>query len=292
MQIGKISSNKTVLNQPKIFGLLLAGSILLSTLMPLKARAQGDIMVTPHRLVFDGSKRSEVLNIANTGQDTARYVVSLIQYRMNEDGSFEQITEPDSGQRFADNFIRFFPRNVILGPNEAQTIKVQLSKTSQLEPGEYRSHFYFRAVPDEKPLGEEEAAAADSSITIQLQAIFGITIPVIIRKGESTAQVDISGSSFEMIDNQMPVLNLTFARSGNMSVYGNITVEHIGLDGIRTQVGLVRGMAVYTPNKIRHFRLQLNNDLGVNYTQGKLQVVYAVQSDARDATMAETELTL
>jgi len=248
-------------------------------------------MVTPHRLVFDGSKRSEVLNIANTGQDTARYVVSLIQYRMTEDGSFEQITEPDSGQRFADNFIRFFPRNVILGPNEAQTIKVQLSKTSQLEPGEYRSHFYFRAVPDEKPLGEEEVEA-DSTITIQLQAIYGITIPVIIRKGASTAQVDISGCSFEMIDNQIPVLNLTFARSGNMSVYGNITVEYIGLDGIRTQVGLVRGMAVYTPNKTRHFRLQLNSDLGVNYTQGKLQVVYAVQSDARDATMAETELAL
>jgi len=291
MQIGKISSNKTVFNQAKIFGLLLAGSILLSTLLPSKALAQGDIMVTPHRLVFDGSKRSEVLNIANTGQDTARYVVSLIQYRMTEDGSFEQITEPDSGQRFADNFIRFFPRNVILGPNEAQTIKVQLSKTSQLEPGEYRSHFYFRAVPDEKPLGEEEVEA-DSTITIQLQAIYGITIPVIIRKGASTAQVDISGCSFEMIDNQIPVLNLTFARSGNMSVYGNITVEYIGLDGIRTQVGLVRGMAVYTPNKTRHFRLQLNSDLGVNYTQGKLQVVYAVQSDARDATMAETELAL
>ena len=248
-------------------------------------------MVTPHRLVFDGSKRSEVLNIANTGQDTARYVVSLIQYRMTENGSFETITEPDSGQRFADPFIRFFPRNVILGPNEAQTVKVQLSKTSQLEQGEYRSHFYFRAVPDEKPLGEEETEV-DSTITIQLQAIFGITIPLIIRKGESTAVVDISETSFELIDNTMPVLNITFERAGNMSVYGNITVEHIGLDGIRTQVGLVRGMAVYTPNKIRHFRLQLNPDLGVNYTQGKLQVVYAVQSDARDAKLAETELAL
>ena len=291
MQIGKIFSNNIVLNQPRIFGLLLAGSILLSILLPSKAMAQGDIMVTPHRLVFDGSKRSEVLNIANTGQDTARYVVSLIQYRMTEDGSFETITEPDSGQRFADPFIRFFPRNVILGPNEAQTVKVQLSKASQLEQGEYRSHFYFRAVPDEKPLGEEEPVV-DSTITIQLQAIFGITIPVIIRKGESTAVVDISKTSFEMIDNTIPVLNLTFERAGNMSVYGNITVEHIGLDGIRTQVGLVRGMAVYTPNKIRHFRLQLNPGLGVNYTQGKLHIVYAVQSDARDATMAETELAL
>ena len=291
MQIGKIFSDKTVIKFPKIFGFLLAGLLLLSILIPAQAVAQGDIMVTPHRLVFDGSKRSEVLTIANPGQDTARYVVSLIQYRMTEDGSFEQITEPDSGQRFADPFIRFFPRNVILGPNEAQTVKVQLSKTSQLQEGEYRSHFYFRAVPDEKPLGEDEAVV-DSTITIQLQAIFGITIPVIIRKGESTAKVEITNSSLEMINNDLPVLSLTFEREGNMSVYGNITVEHEGLDGIRTQVGLVRGMAVYTPNRIRHFRLQLNKELGVNYTQGKLYIEYEVQSDARDAKLAETEVVL
>jgi P pilus assembly chaperone PapD len=290
MQIGKIFSTNIVYYRPRIFGLVIAGSILLSTMVSSRVLAQGDIMVTPHRLVFDGSKRSEVLNIANTGQDTARYVVSLIQYRMTEDGSFEQITEPDSGQRFADPFIRFFPRNVILGPNEAQTVKVQLSKTSQLQDGEYRSHFYFRAVPDQAPLGEEDAVV-DSTITIKLQAIFGITIPVIIRKGESTAQVEITKSSLEMI-NGTPVLNLTFKRSGNMSVYGNINIEHEGLDGIRTQVGMVRGMAVYTPNKVRRFRLQLSTDKGVNYTQGKLYVVYSVQSDARDAKLAEAEVAL
>ena len=291
MQIGKIFSTNIVYYRPRIFGLVIAVSVLLSTMLSGRALAQGDIMVTPHRLVFDGSKRSEVLNIANTGQDTARYVVSLIQYRMTEDGSFEQITEPDSGQRFADPFIRFFPRNVVLGPNEAQTVKVQLSRASQLQDGEYRSHFYFRAVPDQAPLGEEDAAAVDSTITIKLQAIFGITIPVIIRRGESTAVVDITESSLEMI-NGTPVLNLTFKRSGNMSVYGNITVEHEGLDGIRTQVGMVRGMAVYTPNEIRRFRLQLSNDKGVDYTQGKLYVVYSVPSDARDARLAEAEVKL
>jgi P pilus assembly chaperone PapD len=290
MQITKIFSTNNVFYRPRIFNTLIACSVLLSTILSSQSRAQGDIMVTPHRLVFDGSKRSEILNIANTGQDTARYVVSLIQYRMTEDGSFELITEPDSGQRFADPFIRFFPRNVVLGPNEAQTVKVQLSKTSQLEEGEYRSHFYFRAVPDQVPLGEEDAAV-DSTITIKLQAIFGITIPVIIREGESTAEVDITEGHLEILDG-LPVLNLTFKRSGNMSVYGNIIVEHEGNDGIRTQVGLVRGMAVYTPNDVRRFRLQLSTDKGVDYTQGKLHVVYSVQSDTRDAVLAETEVTL
>lgn len=273
-------------------GFCLAGLVLLSTLLGSKVLAQGDLMITPHRVIFEGSKRSQVLNIANTGQDTAKYVISVIQYRMNEDGSFEAITEPDTSQRFASPFLRFFPRSVVLGPNEAQTVKIQLTKTSQIETGEYRSHFYFRAVPEEKPLGEEDEILSDSSITIQLNAIFGITIPIIIRKGESTTRVDITESILEMVNDTVPVLNLTFERSGNMSVYGDITVEHISPQGLRTQVGLVRGMAVYTPNHVRQFRVNLSKKSGVDYTQGKLQIVYAVQTDARDAKLAEIEMKL
>lgn len=70
--------------------------------------AQGNLLITPRRVVFDGSKRSIDLNLANSGQDTATYAISLVQIRMKEDGNFETITQPDPGQRFADKYIRFF----------------------------------------------------------------------------------------------------------------------------------------------------------------------------------------
>src|SRR5690606_10839237 len=101
---------------------------------------------------LEGGKRNAELNVANTGKDSARYVVSLVELRMKEDGTFETITEPDSGQNFATPHLRFFPRSVYLGPNEAQMIKVQVRNPGQLKPGEYRSHIYLRAVPDQKPL--------------------------------------------------------------------------------------------------------------------------------------------
>ena len=72
------------------------------------AFAQGDLLITPKRVVFDGSKRVMELNLANIGKDTARYSISLVQYRMTEDGNFEEITVPDPGQNFADKYIRFF----------------------------------------------------------------------------------------------------------------------------------------------------------------------------------------
>src|SRR4051812_12766425 len=105
--------------------------------------AQGDLLISPLRIVFEGSKKSQEINLANVGKDTATYVISVKDIRMNEDGSFDEITVPDSGQLFAGPYLRFFPRKVTLAPNEAQVVKIQLIKTNELTTGEYRSHLYF-----------------------------------------------------------------------------------------------------------------------------------------------------
>lgn len=252
--------------------------------------AQGDLLITPRRVVFEGSKRSIDLNLANTGRDTATYAISLVQIRMTEDGAFETITEPDPDQHFADQYIRFFPRSVILGPGEAQVVKVQLVRANQLSSGEYRSHFYFRAVPKPKPLGEVETAKDTTSVQVVLTPIFGITIPAIIRVGESTVQVSLSGLAFSMVNDTVPNLSMVFNRSGNMSVYGDLAVYHISPQGKETKVGIANGIAVYTPNTRRNFRLNLNNVPGVDYRSGTLRVVFSAPSDVKPQKYAEAEL--
>ncbi len=114
--------------------LLTTGLILLQVFFPFNTRAQGNLLITPKRVVFEGNKRSMDLNLANIGDDTATYAISLIQIRMTEEGGFETITEPDEGQMFASPYMRYFPRTVTLGPNEAQTVKIQLSKSGGLGP--------------------------------------------------------------------------------------------------------------------------------------------------------------
>lgn len=262
----------------------------LSILFPAVAYGQGNLLITPRRIIFDESKRSIDINLANTGSDSATYAISVVQIRMTDDGAFETITEPDPGQRFADRYIRFFPRTVALAPGEAQLVKVQLTRRSDLTDGEYRSHFYFRAVPNTAPMGEE-VAVDSSTISIRLVPVFGITIPVIIRVGESNTTVNLSDISLEMADNQ-PVLNFTFNREGNMSVYGDLTVDHISPTGTVTSVGLARGISVYTPNSLRRFRLNLFPDTGVDYTSGKLKITYSASSDVKPEIYAESELLL
>lgn len=240
--------------------------------------SQGDLMILPKRLVFDGSQRSQDINLANTGSDSATYAISIIQYKMTEDGNFEEITEPEDGQFFATDFLRYYPRRVTLPPNEAQTIRVQLTKTGNLSEGEYRSHIYFRAVEEQVALGQEETSEKENTISINIKAIFGISIPVIIRNGESTTSIELSDINLEL-EKENPKLSIVINRSGNMSVYGDLTVIHVAENGTRTQVGAVKGISVYTPNEKRNFSFFLQNADTIDLQNGKLLISYSAEGN-------------
>lgn len=256
------------------------------------ANAQANLLINPGRVVFEKNKSIQELNLANTGSDTARYLISFIEIRMNENGTFDRITQPDSGQNFASSSLRVFPKSVVLGPGEAQVVKVQVIKPAQLQPGEYRSHIYFRGVPNEKPLGETEAATDSSGISVHLIPIFGISIPVIIRVGESTAQVNLSDLKLDVSKDSTATLDFKFNRTGNMSVYGDLDVEFISAAGKHTQVGRIKGIALYTPTASRQFKINLIHNSSIDYKTGTLHVVYKTQADAKSLEIAKAELIL
>jgi hypothetical protein len=266
-------------------------TVLLTALIPQVVQAQGNLLVTPRRIMFENASHVQELNLANIGKDSAKYLISIMEIRMKEDGTFEQITLPDSGQLFASSHLRIYPRNVSIAPGSSQLVKVQLIHSETMEPGEYRSHIYIRAVPVEKPLGEPEEAGEPKDISVKLTAVFGISIPAIVRIGENDTKVSLSEPSFIMAD-KTPKLNVTLNRAGKMSSYGDMTVECVTPDGKTTQVGLVRGIAVYTPNTRRHFQMELDKTQNVDYKTCKLHVVYKTQKDAKSQDASEAELAL
>lgn len=268
------------------------GFLIFCLFSSVHAKAQGSLLINPKRVIFADQKRYQEINLANIGKDSARYVISLIQIRMKTDGSFEQITEADPGQNFADKNLRVFPRTVTLAPNEAQIVKLQLSQVNKLLPGEYRSHLYFRALSEEKPLGEKAAVSDPESLSVRLTAVFGISIPVIIRVGESTAAVKLSDIELEKTDGQESILKVRFNRTGNMSVYGDLAVEHISREGKITRVGIVKGISVYTPNTVRDMKIKLDTETGVNYHSGKLRVTYTSQVEEKAEKLANAEVLL
>ena len=234
--------------------------------------AQGDLMVMPKRVVFDGKDRSHEVNIANTGNDTATYAISFIQYKMAEDGNFIQIEEAEEGQHFASDFIRYYPRRVTLAPNEAQTIKLQVTKTGEMSEGEYRSHLYFRAVEKETALAKEDLQQNTDGISINIKTVFGISIPVILRKGNTKADVQLKNLQLDLSEN--PILSLDIVREGNRSLYGNFTVSYKADGKTEKEIGKVNGISVYTPNSKRHFKFPLENSEDINWHSGQIKIEY------------------
>ncbi|MFV5696382.1 molecular chaperone [Flavobacterium sp. LB3P122] len=252
--------------------------------------AQGDLMVFPKRIVFDGiQSRVQNVNLSNTGKDTTTYRLSYSQIKMDEDGKFNTIEEPEENQNFASPYLRYYPRTITLAPNESQVVKIQLIKTSELKEGEYRSHLYFRGVPKTKLL-ENETTATDTlkpkSLDIQLTPVYGISIANIITIGPANTVVTLS--NLALLASQDLYLDIN--RTGNQSAYGELNVNYISPEGISTNVGLIKGFAIYTPGNLRKTKIKLNTIPNIDFSKGKLQVIYFTLNQA--AVYAESFLDL
>ncbi len=257
------------------------------------AFAQGNLILYPRRIVFEGAKHIEEINLANTGKDTATYQISVLEMRMKDDGNFQEIFIPDSAQLFAEPYIRIFPRKVTLGPNETQVVKVQLTSGGKMAAGEYRSHLYFRAVQMQKPKGTEDEGQNAKGISVRITPIFGISIPVLVRVGETKAAAQIGQLSLSDRNDAGAILNLTLNRSGNASMYGNLLIDYYAKDGARSQrIAEADGVAVYTPNNLRHIRIQLPVKKGVDYGTGKIEIHYESSPETKVIRYAEASLSL
>jgi len=256
------------------------------------ALAQGDLFITPKRVVFEGSQRKQLLNLVNVGTEITSYSVSFVQKDMTEDGGFVVVEGADSSHMFADPFLRIFPRKVTLNPGESQTIAVQCRYKADMADGEYRSHLYFRSEADYNPLGMENTMKDTTLLSVQLVPVYGISIPVIIRMGDVDVNTSLSDLELINLDDTSQELKLTINRSGNISVYGDLSAEFIPARGKSSVVGTVKGLGVYTNISKRNVSMKTNLTPGMNQMKGKLKIRYKSAEKSKKEVFAEAEFDL
>jgi hypothetical protein len=211
---------------------------------------------------------------------------------MKEDGSFVAIERPDSAQMIASPYLRVFPRTVTLAPSEPQVIMLQCRRTADMKVGEYRSHLYFRSEKQSALLGKVSKNKDTTQLSVKLIPIYGISIPVIIRTGTVNVSSTLTNLELDSPNGVTQILKLTLNRTGNISIYGNITVQYIPLKGKPFEVGALNGIGVYTNINKRNIIINLNNLTGKLYTDGYLRVQFTSNNDAKSVVFAEAELVL
>lgn len=250
----------------------------------LPARAQGDLLVAPTRVVINGGGGAEVV-LSNIGNKPATYRISLELRRMDETGDFNEVAEADANvsERAALDMVRYAPRRVTLLPGQPQAVRISVRPPEGLPDGEYRVHMNFRAVPSADSV---EAPAADqpqaTGVSIKLVPVYGITIPVFVRKGRLEGQATL-GAAQVVRSAGGAFIELDMGRSGTRSVYGEIT----GKDAGGQVVFSIRGVAIYSEVNRRKARIPLNPEQ-LARVKGRIKIEYRELPENGGALLAET----
>lgn len=229
----------------------LAAAALVGPSVP--AQAAGDLLVAPTRIVLDGRRGAEVI-LNNIGSEEATYRISLELRRMNDIGKLDDVVpeEANATEKAALEMIRFAPRRVTLPPNQPQSIRIGLQGTEALPDGEYRAHMLFRAIPKTPDVTAEDTQA--NGLKINLIPVYGVTIPVIVRKGELKATAAIANAAIAR-DNEGQTLQFDLARQGERSVFGEV---HVTRPGVAEPLLVAKGIAVYPELQSRIVSLPLD----------------------------------
>jgi hypothetical protein len=274
---------------------LLAGAViaLLLLLETTSVFAQGGaLMVNPKRIIFDGTKRNDVITLYNDGSDTTSYAITFKHYEMQQDGSFKDIDTIKTDELFCDDMVKYFPREVTLAPHSAQTVRLQLLKPQNLAPGEYRSHLYFRGIERAQAL-ETPKTDTSKTITLNLKAVFGLAVPIIVRTGTTPSQVTLTNLTLSPADTaRFATLTFDINRTGNESAYGEFKVSYFDAKFDKgVQAGEVKGVGVYVPLAMRRFDVRVKLPPVTSSSTGKLHVEYRTMTgEAKESVIATADL--
>jgi hypothetical protein len=257
------------------------------------ATGVGDLLVAPTRLILEGRTRTAELALVNIGDHPATYRISLTHMTMLESGDLKEIETPGPDEALSDSLIRYSPRQVVLDPHVVQTVRIQLRLPETLATGEYRTHLLFRGVPPADTVTSIDPKEKADGFRILLTPIYGVSIPLIIRHGDTAATVTMTEARIERAksESEPPVVHVRLNRNGNRSVYGNITVRFTPKGGGKEQVvGMANGVAVYTPLPARIANIVLRPPAGVSLGAGTYRITYMDAEQVGGGLLAEAVL--
>ena len=259
----------------------LVAAMLATTAVAAPAQAQGDLLVAPTRIIVSNGGGAEVI-LSNIGTEPATYRISAELRRMDEDGAFTTVAEVDANpaEQAALAMITFAPRRITLLPGQPQAVRISIRPPAGLSDGEYRVHLNFRAIP---PALKPEAAAADpaAGVSIKLIPVYGITIPVFLRRGKLESSATLAGPHLVKTPDGA-FIELDLNRTGQRSVYGTL----IGKNGRGDVVFELRGIAIYP--EITHRKAQIPlSPQQLALLKGPIKIEYRELPENGGALLAE-----
>ncbi len=236
--------------------------------------AHAQLSVSPTMIVFDDERCTKAITVENTGSKEQVVRVSLVNLRMLPDGRMVRAKEPSEAEHFALGMVRFAPHELVLDPGASQVVRLQAPAPDKRPQGEYRTHVLVQQVPDIPALKTSPFDVGDA-VSVDLQAVFGVAVPLLVRRGEPVAHVLVSALRLERAKDGGAAVALRLERHGERSVRGTLSLI---LDG--AEIEAYDGLAIYAPAPARELLLPLPKDTPT--LSGRLEVRFREDEETRD----------
>lgn len=229
--------------------------------------------ITPKRLTFDRARRNGTVFVLNQGTEPVTVDLTIGDRVMLPDGQIfpaeEAARRPDgqaaaAGLKSAREMVQVSPRRVTLQPGRPQTVRLRLGALPDPAAGEHRSHLTVTTIPprDSGTTPEAAASGATTQLSFQIVAVYGLSIPLIVRPGDADVRATIEGARIEMTaatsGNPTAIATFDLVRQGSSSAYGNFEIQALGARRGSPPLGIVRGVAVYPEIARRTVRVPLS----------------------------------
>lgn len=245
---------------------------------PQVTNVGANLNISPKRVTFDKARRSATVYIYNQGGSPATFDVALVDRVMLPDGQILALQDAASHAELksivdqlksAKDVLLVSPRRVTLAPGQGQTVRLRVATVPPDATGEVRSHLTVTTIPPPSAGLSAEAAAsgAPNEISFQINSVFGISIPAIVRFSDPDVRAAIEKPHVEYAQlsldgkapKRTPVMVFDLVRLGSSSLFGNVEVR---TRGAKDAIGFARGLGVYPEIPRREVRIPLTREPG------------------------------
>ena len=211
----------TDVKKAAVFFVFLFGLIFVS-------QSKAQVSVAPTSLFFDKQNRFGSLTISNGGQQAQEIAISTeFGYPTTKNGSLTIVNDSAlAEQKSIADWVKVFPQNFTLQPNQRQTVRFVSRPPNNLDTGGYWSRVRIRSNPVSPPIESVEEGQVGAQINLVVNQVIGAHY----RTPDAQTGVEVSSVDFSRHDNTGQIA-VNMKQTGNAPFVGSINLQVINSNG-------------------------------------------------------------
>ena len=209
----------------KTTGVHKATSILfLIFVLGLSSQVFAQVSIAPTSLFFDNQQRFSSLTISNGGQQAQEISISTeFGYPTTRNGGIQVVNDSATAQQKSmTDWVKIFPQNFTLQPNQRQTVRFVARPPSGLSQGGYWSRVRVQSNPVSPPIESVD----EGQVGAQINLVVNQVIAAHYRTQNATTGVEVSEVTFIQVDStNSGEIAVNMEQTGNAPFIGSISLQ-------------------------------------------------------------------